>query len=327
MLHVTNGDHAVTQLRAAGIEGDVLPWRDVLHDGPVPDGLSEEELRAVRADFIAGDGSAARETIQREFAERDASLERFRDHDEVVLWFEHDLYDQLQLLQLLDWFSGRPLGRTRLTQVASDQYLGLMEPDEMRRRFAGREPVRPEQIALGREAWAAFRAPDPRALERLIARGDAALRPLPFLRAALRRHLEELPDTRSGLSRIERQALEAIAAGAAPLREVYPAAHHRREDAIYLGDSSFANYLEALSGEETPLVTFDDGSRVRRSAGDDDRAFWERRVVLTDAGRAVLAGAEDRVRLLGIDRWLGGVHLYGHEVPWRWDGERVRTAD
>jgi hypothetical protein len=23
--------------------------------------------------------------------------------------------------------------------------------------------------------------------------------------------------------------------------------------------------------------------------------------------------------LNGIDRWLGGVHLHGHKVEWRWD--------
>jgi hypothetical protein len=25
------------------------------------------------------------------------------------------------------------------------------------------------------------------------------------------------------------------------------------------------------------------------------------------------------VALNGIDRWVGGVHLRGPEVPWRWD--------
>jgi hypothetical protein len=24
-------------------------------------------------------------------------------------------------------------------------------------------------------------------------------------------------------------------------------------------------------------------------------------------------------QLNGIDRWIGGVHLQGHHVPWRWD--------
>ena len=35
VLHLTNGDATVPALRDAGAAGDVLAWRDVLHDGPV----------------------------------------------------------------------------------------------------------------------------------------------------------------------------------------------------------------------------------------------------------------------------------------------------
>src|SRR3982074_3791733 len=35
VLHVTNGDSAATSLKEA-LSTDVLPWRDVLHVGPVP---------------------------------------------------------------------------------------------------------------------------------------------------------------------------------------------------------------------------------------------------------------------------------------------------
>jgi hypothetical protein len=39
---------------------------------------------------------------------------------------------------------------------------------------------------------------------------------------------------------------------------------------------------------------------------------------LTDVGRRVLAGRADHVTLNGVDRWIGGVHLRGHRVRWRW---------
>ena len=53
MLHIVNGDCAIEALKDSGIEGDFLSWLDVLHDGPVPEGLSLEELSEVRTDFIA----------------------------------------------------------------------------------------------------------------------------------------------------------------------------------------------------------------------------------------------------------------------------------
>ena len=40
---------------------------------------------------------------------------------------------------------------------------------------------------------------------------------------------------------------------------------------------------------------------------------------LTETGHEVLAGRADHVRLNGINRWLGGVHLDGGEALWRWD--------
>jgi hypothetical protein len=56
------------------------------------------------------------------------------------------------------------------------------------------------------------------------------------------------------------------------------------------------------------------------------RQLLETSFELTDQGRAVMGGAEDFVRLNGIDLWLGGVHLEGEEVKWRWDERRERLV-
>jgi hypothetical protein len=45
-------------------------------------------------------------------------------------------------------------------------------------------------------------------------------------------------------------------------------------------------------------------------------------VGLTGDGARVLAGEADHVTLNGIDRWIGGVHLTGRDVRWRWDEGR-----
>ena len=57
-LHLTNGDHAVEVLRAAGMQGEIVPWRDVLHEGPVRADLPLEALSRLRARFIAEAGWA-----------------------------------------------------------------------------------------------------------------------------------------------------------------------------------------------------------------------------------------------------------------------------
>jgi uncharacterized protein DUF1835 len=324
MLHVTNGDSAANGLRAAGVPGEVLPWRDVLHEGPVPAGLSLAELRPVRARFIGEEGWEGYEKALADFARRDAALEDFGRHEEVVLWFEHDLYDQLQLLQLLDFFAGRDLGGTRLSLIGVGEYLAPAGPKRLRELFPERREVSAEQLRLGRAAWDAFRAPDPTAIEELLA-GDTS--PLPFLAAALRRHLEQFPSTKNGLSRSEEQALTAIDGLSCDLEEAFLGSQSR-EEPRFLGDSTFASYLEDLSRGATPLVLFAEGGPIAlpRDPGEARRRFWRRRAVLTEAGREVLDGRRDRVRTQGIDRWLGGVHLQGHEAAWRWDPEARRLV-
>ncbi|MNC58501.1 hypothetical protein D3C75_1082330 [compost metagenome] len=48
-------------------------------------------------------------------------------------------------------------------------------------------------------------------------------------------------------------------------------------------------------------------------------------VHLTPDGQDVLAGKADYVKLGGVDRILGGVHLAGQEV-WRWDAVNRRLV-
>ena len=327
MLHITNGDCAVATLRRGGITGDMLPWRDILHEGPVPAGLGLEELSEVRGRFIGEQGWGTPEEVAAAFAERDAVLLGCDAHDEVVLWFEHDLYDQLQLIQVLDWFADRPDFKPRLTLVSTSQYLGTVSPLAVERMFAERREVAQGQLDLGRAAWAAYRSPDPSAIEHLLRANTSAL---PWLRGALERHLEEFPSTHHGLSRSEAQAVETVETGPRSVRDTFVSAHHEREERIFLGDWVFAQYLARLSAAEEPLLERVGGGAVAGSeAAVEGESFWESRITITNAGRDVLAGRRDWVGMNGIDRWLGGVHLEGNQADWRWDAKKhalVSTA-
>src|SRR5688572_24949857 len=107
MLHITNGDVVVERMRDGGLPGEYLPWRDVLHEGPVPLTSSLADLSAIRARYLAACGYGDESALAADFINRDAMLSRHSGDGEIVLWFEHDLYDQLQLLQVLDSLSVR----------------------------------------------------------------------------------------------------------------------------------------------------------------------------------------------------------------------------
>jgi hypothetical protein len=295
MLHLTNGDSAVPRLRAAGVRGDLLPWRDVLHEGPVPAGLGAGALRAVRARFLAHAADVDEDEVAASLAERDARLAAAaRESEPITLWFESDLYDVLQLLQVLERI---PLGRAALALVDREPWIGVAELDTQDLAALEPVPVTHAQHALATSAWAAFRAPDPRALL-----PPAAGTPeLPAVGHALRRHLEQFPWAGSGLSRSERALLAAIADGADTRAAAFRAAQ-ASEERPFLGDGTAFSHLDRLASGPAPLL---DGA------------------ALTAHGHEVLAGADWQGQ---PERQLGGVTLAAGTPGWRWDPATERLA-
>ncbi len=326
-LSITNGDSAATTMRAAGIPDPVLAWRDILHDGPVPGGLSPDELAKVRARFLARPSVGDYDAILRGLRERDRLVRDFRRFGRVTVWLEHDLYDQLQLLQLLDRFAAVESGETALYLICIDRFpgvepfygLGQLSAEQMRTLAGSEQRIAEQQLALGRRGWQAFTAETPLPLESFI-RSD--LSALPFLKAALERHLEEFPDSRNGLSRHERQILEMVASGIARPGRLF-AAHQALEAAPYLGDWSFWRLIEGLSNVENALLRTLSGSQF---AGPPDvpadDAFREQALELTPLGRAVMNNDANWIDLNPPDCWKGGVHLHPDNTIWCWDRER-----
>jgi Domain of unknown function (DUF1835) len=312
MLHVTNGSVFLSRLHDLGVPGTIIPWDDVLHEGPVPAGLSPNELRRRRAEFLAINwGDVA--DIERGLASRDQAVADAASADEIVLWFEHDLYDQLHVLQVVDLLHtlrARGALAARVTAILADDYLAAQPDDRLGQWFAARVIVSEAQFAAAAAAWEAFRAPAPVALQQFQHPGA-----WPTLTKALRRHLQQFPAVGTGLSRTERQTLAAAVAGPRPLRELFHAANHECEDAIFMGDAGWWLHIRPLLTGAQPLLA---------SAGDrpDDwhhEDWWRAdegapKLRLTEAGARVLTGDADHVDLNGIDRWLGGVHLIAEPV-------------
>jgi hypothetical protein len=311
-LHISNGD--ATDVPGTGLARRVRYWRDILHEGPVPE-VAPAELRRIRAGCLAGQESAERAALMRQFAERDQALEAGRD-GEYVLWFEADLYDQLQLTEILARLAGLGVPAGRVTLICIGEHAGIARFGGLGELTAGQlrelphtnacARLTPAALELATRAWAAFRAPSPAGLGAI---GAARLGELRFLGEAFDRLSREYPATRDGLSLTERRVLAAVADGASDAGTAFVRAG-ARETRPYLGDTTCFARMDRMAAGPHPLLRLDPpGRSVERTTG----------VRLTGTGAQVLAGQADHIALNGIDRWIGGVHLQGHHVPWRWD--------
>lgn len=296
-LHITNGDSVLYLWKKSGLPGTHLAWKDVLHEGPVPGGLPLEELSRVRAAYLAGRGYGNAIRINRDFEKRDAAVRRAAEYDAVVLWFEHDLYDQLQLLQAVHTFASMGHAAGRIELVQSEHYLGMLAADELMALYPKRRFVTSAMEQAIERAWQAF---TDSSAEPLAAAARAEYAGLPYLRDALRRFCEEYPDTASGLSRTQKQILEACAQGARTPEEIFRRSQ-AREEASFLGDMPCDAEIAELCEEPAPLLT-----------------KLEHGYEPTVLGRRVLAGDADWLQLRAPDRWRGGVHLTASSY-WRWD--------
>ena len=294
MKHIHNGDVVAEQARREGLPGEHIAFREALATGP---GTRDLETRA---QFIAGSHDEKLLRVRNDFIEMERALEEAKDADEVVLWFEHDLFCLINLLSLLERFASC----RRLTLVWHPEPLSQVELYPL---FESRAAVTPRMLALARDAWAAYLSEDPRALNRFV-RDDN--RDFPFLREGLTLHAARFPSVRNGLGGVEQRILDLILNGSRDFMTLFydfDAAPPR----YGLGDMEILRVLRVLARLAVPLLTMTDENTPQKSI-----------LTLTPAAENVMRGEVDYVTVNEPDYWIGGVHLTRDNV-WRWD-ERKR---
>lgn len=314
-LIITNGDSAGEVLKQVYSDALVLPWRDVLHEGPVPLTNSRAELSKIRVAYLEGCGAQDAEIG---FAERDGIMGDLLRFDRISLWFEHDLYDQLQLLQVLDALAQNPVPGADLVLVQADDYLGHYGPDDMGSWTAQAQLVSQAQLNLANKAWNAFRQDTPQAWFALLGEDLSAL---PFLRGGILRMLEELPDATNGLMRTQRHILETVSAGHTRLGRVFRASQEC-EEAKFMGDWSFFKLLNGMNA----LVTGQESLAFHPQMDEDAfQAYLQNELSLTPLGQSVLAGKENYTQHITVDFWWGGTRV-NRDHLWCWDSVRQQLV-
>jgi hypothetical protein len=373
-LHITNGDAAGDMLKEIfGSGNEILCWRDVLHDGPLTLAPLEAHRRR-RARFLAdtllaiGDeslGDSPFDRIHADLLARDRTMAALEDYDAVTLWFEHDLYDQLQIAEILHRLATLKQPLQKLSLICIDHHpevprfhgLGNLNPAQLAALYPSRRPVSERQLAAGRRLWQALCAPDPQSISALVTQGYDGL---PFMSAALRRYCQEFPNRHNGLTRTQSLLLKTIGA---PLPDLPLLRHHLQRQAdlqwqaetgrLPAGESAESRYRQVRSGplrfgriflslQTIEAAPFMGDLWVRKelaglcdaptpylnpSYGRDDLVHnHETTYTLTSAGRRALSGQLHWADVNGYDLWRGGVHLCGDRL-WYWDETRSTFTD
>src|SRR5215510_4917150 len=168
MLHIHNGDSSAGTARNANIPGEHLAWREALVCGPARGDLSEPDFLEMRAQHLSTAYAVELDRVRSDLHAQYQVLGAFRDHEEVVLWFEHDLFCQVHLIYLLNWFAQRDFGDTKLSLICIGEFpgvpsfdgLGQLNEKQLASLLPERLDVTPAQMEAGARAWQAYSSSD-----------------------------------------------------------------------------------------------------------------------------------------------------------------------
>ncbi len=317
-LHIRCGSDIQNTLKDGGFVGDFLEHAIPYCLGPVTTGPDRHALMArfLVDTFPEAKGGLVYERALEGLARGEERLHRSaEDYERVVLWMEHDSWDQLVLIRLLAHYANARRPRV-LELVAVDEFpggerfvgIGQLPAEALRLLWLTRRPVTPAQLLLGNDAWIALTSGKPTHLATLARSGTPAL---PIMAPALHRHLRELPSVENGLSLTEHLVLQILSAASVTLNRVFLMMTREREPLPWIGDLGLLHVVDDILRAAEPVI-------IRTPPAPGERWFRQQ-LTITDLGRAVLHGERDWHTLNPPPRWLGGVHIQPGVAGWRWD--------
>ncbi|PTQ99948.1 hypothetical protein C8P68_102779 [Mucilaginibacter yixingensis] len=251
ILHILNGDAMLPDFQEAGIEGDILVWREALCEGSLIADISSLEFWDDRSEWIGKTYGETKAGYNHKMLDELAKLDH--SYTEIILWFEFDLFCQANLLGALAYIRCQPhLQNTQISLICPDSFpgmadfrgLGELNASQLASLYPGRKTLTADGLETAHQAWQAFAAQNADVLETWLARTTPSS-PFSALLPALQAHLKNLRTNAAGLTYIEQKLLDIHQSGATSFPAIYR--EFWRTEPIYgLGDLQLLTYLQKL---------------------------------------------------------------------------------
>ncbi|HEY0898633.1 MAG TPA: DUF1835 domain-containing protein [Sphingobacteriaceae bacterium] len=214
-LNILNGDATLEKFAPSGLPGDVLVWREILSEGPVLAGPAAE-LFKLRASWLHEDFNAPKDDYRIKVVQEFDKLQGYGQYDEVLLWFEFDLCDQINLIFLLNFFYANnksvPLyliSPSEFPGYPNFKGIGELMPQELVQLTEQQFRLTDYDLKIAAEAWRVYTTGDELTIRKFLQEDHGQLT---LLKPALEAHLERFPDA-AGLNRIDRELIRIVDSG------------------------------------------------------------------------------------------------------------------
>lgn len=214
-LHILNGDATRFIFEKTGIEGDVMVWREMLCAGPTHAKVGSEKYWEMRKSFLVRDDQQDQLNIFLQFQKAVNEVD-VTEYEEIVLWFEYDLFCQINLIAVLSWLHQKMTELPAVSLICVGKQpadsrlisLGEIEPEKYPGLLRDRQGLSQADLSMADQIWSTYSDTDHSQLNQYFSQINSS--EFPYLIPALQCHFRRFPDVQSGLTELETTALNLI---------------------------------------------------------------------------------------------------------------------
>ncbi|MUP45697.1 DUF1835 domain-containing protein [Gramella sp. BOM4] len=211
-LHIINGDSLTEQFQELNIPGDLVVWRELLCEGPTLQEI-DKEFYKIRKRFLKQAYQISAENYEERFIAEVKKLDTIESYDNVVLWFEFDLFCHINMLAAINHLYQQKKDLS-LSLVCSKKLSGEKEhkplshlsTKELQNHYDNRINLTEDDIEIAVLIWELYCGNNPLKLKPQI----KVKTNFEYLSSCIRAHIERFPNSNTGLNTLERNVLRLI---------------------------------------------------------------------------------------------------------------------
>jgi len=210
-LHITNGDSFTQRLKSLPFKGDIITWREMLCEGRTENNVGSESFWKTRFEFLHKNYNVSKSWFIEKTLKEYRSLCNHKQQDEIILWFEYDLFCQINMIAVLSWLKTHRRD-AQISLVCSgneddtDILYGLCDnnDEKIQTLFNKRIFLTQDDIEFADYVWQLYCSDNPIRLENM---SDFEHYHFDYLSNAIKVHLKRFPSIKNGLNELENRIM------------------------------------------------------------------------------------------------------------------------
>lgn len=213
ILHITNGDSTTNYLKSLKFSGDFITWREMLCEGKTTTDVGSETFWKNRFDFFKSSYKINKQTFINYTLKEYRNLCKQKAQNEIVLWFEYDLFCQINMIAVISWLKRYRKGY-QISLVCSGKVgnskkmyaLTELSEKQIHNHFKNKVALSQDDIEYADYIWQLYCSDSPLRLETIYKFNPMS--PFKYLAPAIEAHLKRFPSIENGLNLVENTILK-----------------------------------------------------------------------------------------------------------------------